>query len=113
MKVLKASGMGFDRIASALNAAGFQTRAGKPWHGLVVNQILTGEGEDGLSGRASHASVWWLESISAKVQGAATSIDGRVGAEATGGGRSAPLRLGKPSPDRRSHAPIRKNSIPG
>jgi DNA invertase Pin-like site-specific DNA recombinase len=43
MKVLRASGMGFDRIAATLNAERFQTRTGKRWHGLVVNRILTGK----------------------------------------------------------------------
>src|SRR5215472_578217 len=38
MKALRASGMGFDRIAAALNAEGFETRTGKRWHGLVVNR---------------------------------------------------------------------------
>lgn len=43
MKVLRSNGMGFDRIAAALNAEGIPTRTGKPWHGLVVNRILTGK----------------------------------------------------------------------
>jgi DNA invertase Pin-like site-specific DNA recombinase len=42
MKALKASGMGFDRIAAALNEEGIQTRTGTRWHGLVVNR-LTGK----------------------------------------------------------------------
>lgn len=40
MAVLRASGMGFDRIAASLNAEGVPPRAGKQWHGLVVNRIL-------------------------------------------------------------------------
>jgi DNA invertase Pin-like site-specific DNA recombinase len=43
MKALRAEGMGFDRIAVALNAEGFATRTGKRWHGVVVNRILTGK----------------------------------------------------------------------
>jgi DNA invertase Pin-like site-specific DNA recombinase len=42
MKALRADGMGFDRIAAQLNAEGVATRTGKPWHGVVVNRILTG-----------------------------------------------------------------------
>jgi DNA invertase Pin-like site-specific DNA recombinase len=44
MKALRASGMGFDRIASALNAEGIPTRARGRWHGFGVNQILTVQG---------------------------------------------------------------------
>lgn len=41
MQDLRATGMGFDRIAAALDAAGVKTRtAGKRWHGNAVNQIL-------------------------------------------------------------------------
>ena len=43
MEALRASGMGFDRIAAQLNADGLQTRTGARWHGLVVNRILTGK----------------------------------------------------------------------
>jgi DNA invertase Pin-like site-specific DNA recombinase len=46
MEALRASAMGFDRIAKQLNAEGLQTRTGKPWHGLVVNRILTGKGRE-------------------------------------------------------------------
>ena len=42
MKALRAEGTGFDRIAAQLNAEGIPTRTGKPWHGVVVNRILTG-----------------------------------------------------------------------
>lgn len=42
MGALRASGMGFDRIAAALNAEALPTRSGSPWHGVVVNRILTG-----------------------------------------------------------------------
>jgi len=44
MKALKASGLGFDRVAAQLNAEGLKTRTGPRWHGLVVNRILTGKG---------------------------------------------------------------------
>jgi hypothetical protein len=41
MNELRASGMGFDRIAATLNSEGVPTRtAGKKWHGFAVNQIL-------------------------------------------------------------------------
>ena len=43
MKELRASGMGFDRIAAKLNSEGLKPRAGERWHGLVVNRILTGK----------------------------------------------------------------------
>jgi hypothetical protein len=43
LKSLRAAGMGFDRIARELNGQGVPTRSGKPWHGLVVNRILTGK----------------------------------------------------------------------
>ncbi|HVZ18814.1 MAG TPA: recombinase family protein [Terriglobales bacterium] len=42
MRALRASGLGFDRIAAALNAEKLATRSGSPWHGVVVNRILTG-----------------------------------------------------------------------
>jgi DNA invertase Pin-like site-specific DNA recombinase len=45
LQALRATGMGFDRIAAQLNAEGLQTRTGKPWHGLVVNRILTGKSQ--------------------------------------------------------------------
>lgn len=41
MRELRAAGLGFDRIAAALNQEGLQTRTGKPWHGFVVNGILS------------------------------------------------------------------------
>jgi DNA invertase Pin-like site-specific DNA recombinase len=44
MKALRASDLGFDRIAARLNADGFKPRMGERWHGLVVNRILTGKG---------------------------------------------------------------------
>ena len=43
MRALRAEGLGFDRIAAAMNAAGLASRTGKPWHGVVVNRILTGK----------------------------------------------------------------------
>jgi DNA invertase Pin-like site-specific DNA recombinase len=45
MKALRATGLGFDRIAAQLNAEGLKTRTGARWHGLVVNRILTGKGK--------------------------------------------------------------------
>jgi DNA invertase Pin-like site-specific DNA recombinase len=44
MRALRAEGLGFDRIATRLNADRIPTRTGKLWHGLVVNRILTGKG---------------------------------------------------------------------
>jgi hypothetical protein len=43
MKALRAEGLGFDRIAARMNAEHVATRTGKPWHGIVVNRILTGK----------------------------------------------------------------------
>lgn len=43
LKALREEGLGFDRIAARLNAEGVPTRTGKPWHGVVVNRILTGK----------------------------------------------------------------------
>jgi DNA invertase Pin-like site-specific DNA recombinase len=45
MEALRTEGMGFDRIAAKLNEEGVPTRTGKPWHGVVVNRILTGKGQ--------------------------------------------------------------------
>ncbi|MBK5291326.1 MAG: recombinase family protein [Acidobacteriia bacterium] len=44
MKELRAQGIGFDRIAVRLKEEGIPTRTGKPWHGVVINRILTGKG---------------------------------------------------------------------
>jgi DNA invertase Pin-like site-specific DNA recombinase len=44
MKTLRASGMGFDRVAAAMNAEGIKPRRGERWWGLTVNKILTGKG---------------------------------------------------------------------
>jgi DNA invertase Pin-like site-specific DNA recombinase len=44
MKALRATGLGFDRIAAQMNVEGLKTRTGARWHGLVVNRILTGKG---------------------------------------------------------------------
>jgi DNA invertase Pin-like site-specific DNA recombinase len=44
MQALRASGLGFDRIAAALNTEGIKPRSGARWHGLTVNKILTGKG---------------------------------------------------------------------
>ena len=43
LKAIRAEGLGFDRIAAKLNEEGVPTRTGKPWHGVVVNRILTGK----------------------------------------------------------------------
>ena len=43
VKALRAEGLGFDRIAVKLNEEGVPTRTGRPWHGVVVNRILTGK----------------------------------------------------------------------
>ena len=44
MESLRATGMGFDRIAASLNEQGLGPRRGARWHGLTVNKILTGKG---------------------------------------------------------------------
>ena len=44
MAVLRAAGLGFDRIAAQLNTESLPTRTGGRWHGVVVNRILTGKG---------------------------------------------------------------------
>jgi hypothetical protein len=41
MRELRQSGLGFDRIAAALNNEGLKPRAGERWHGFVVNGILS------------------------------------------------------------------------
>ena len=41
MKALRAEGLGFDRIAARLNEESVPTRTAKPWHGVVINRILT------------------------------------------------------------------------
>ena len=43
LKALRAEGLGFDRIAARMNEEHIPTRTGKPWHGLVINRILTGK----------------------------------------------------------------------
>jgi DNA invertase Pin-like site-specific DNA recombinase len=43
LKSLRAEGLGFDRIAARLNDEHIPTRTGRPWHGVVVNRILTGK----------------------------------------------------------------------
>ena len=40
MRELRKTGLGFDRIAAALNSEGLKPRAGERWHGVVVNRIL-------------------------------------------------------------------------
>ncbi|HKD07762.1 MAG TPA: recombinase family protein [Bryobacteraceae bacterium] len=49
MKALKASGMGFDRIAAALNAEKIPTRGRGLWRGFAVNRILRAQGDTGVS----------------------------------------------------------------
>jgi DNA invertase Pin-like site-specific DNA recombinase len=41
MKALRASGMGFDRIAAVLNAEGVRPRRGSAFYGVTVNKILS------------------------------------------------------------------------
>jgi DNA invertase Pin-like site-specific DNA recombinase len=41
MRALRSEGLGFDRIAAALNAEGRAPRAGKRWGGFTVNCILS------------------------------------------------------------------------
>lgn len=43
LEALRAEGLGFDRIAARMNAEGLPTRTGRPWHGVVINRILTGQ----------------------------------------------------------------------
>jgi len=52
MNALRATGLGFDRIAAQLNAEEVQTPTGGRWHGLVVNRILTGKGRIVSKGKA-------------------------------------------------------------
>jgi DNA invertase Pin-like site-specific DNA recombinase len=40
MRVLRRSGMAFDKIAAQMNKEGLKPRAGDRWHGIVVNRIL-------------------------------------------------------------------------
>lgn len=40
MKALRATGLGYDRIADQLNEAGIKPRSGAKWHGQVINRIL-------------------------------------------------------------------------
>jgi DNA invertase Pin-like site-specific DNA recombinase len=43
VKALRSEGLGFDRIAARLNEESVPTRTGRPWHGVVINRILTGK----------------------------------------------------------------------
>lgn len=43
IQALRKEGLGFDRIAARLNEEGVPSRTGRPWHGFVVNRILTGQ----------------------------------------------------------------------
>lgn len=42
-QALRAEGLGYDRIAVRLNEERVPTRTGRPWHGVVINRILTGK----------------------------------------------------------------------
>jgi DNA invertase Pin-like site-specific DNA recombinase len=44
MKALRATGLGFDKIAAELNREGLKPRRGERWHGLTVNRVLTNKG---------------------------------------------------------------------
>ncbi len=39
MTALRATGLGFDRLAAKLTAEGLRTRTGKAWQGKTVNRI--------------------------------------------------------------------------
>jgi hypothetical protein len=43
LKALRAEGLGFDRTAARMNEEQIPTRTGRPWHGVVINRILTGK----------------------------------------------------------------------
>lgn len=43
VKALRTEGLGYDRIAVRLNEERVPTRTGRPWHGVVINRILTGK----------------------------------------------------------------------
>jgi len=43
LKALRAEGLGFARIAARMSSEGIPTRTGRPWHGVVINRILTGK----------------------------------------------------------------------
>jgi DNA invertase Pin-like site-specific DNA recombinase len=43
LQALRAEGLGYDRLAARLNAEQVPTRTGRPWHGVVINRILTGK----------------------------------------------------------------------
>ena len=43
IKELRAEGLGFDRIAVKLNQECVPSRTGRPWHGVVINRIVTGK----------------------------------------------------------------------
>jgi DNA invertase Pin-like site-specific DNA recombinase len=43
IKALRAEGLGYDRLAARLNEEHVPTRTGRPWHGVVINRILTGK----------------------------------------------------------------------
>ncbi len=48
MRALRAEGLGFDRIAAAMNAEGIKTRTRGRWHGVMVNRILKASEEKGV-----------------------------------------------------------------
>ena len=41
MAALRGEGLAFDRIAERLNSESVPSRTGRPWHGVVINRILT------------------------------------------------------------------------
>jgi hypothetical protein len=43
IKTLRAERLGYDRIAARLNEEHVPTRTGRPWHGVVINRVLTGK----------------------------------------------------------------------
>jgi hypothetical protein len=43
MRTLRDDGLGFDRIAEALNAEGLKPRTGERWWGKTVNNILSAQ----------------------------------------------------------------------
>jgi Recombinase len=44
MNLLRVEGLSFDGIAQRLISEGIPARAGKPWHGVVINRILARSG---------------------------------------------------------------------
>jgi DNA invertase Pin-like site-specific DNA recombinase len=57
MRELYAAGQGLAQIAHSLNAEGFRTRAGTPWSGSGVNQVLTASGVHKRKSKPRHERV--------------------------------------------------------